>query len=56
MSKKESFIVVRCSEREKALLKELAEAKGLTITDYIKNKVFGRKVEIRVTEKGVREV
>lgn len=54
--KKTSHIVLRCSEKEKELLRELAKDKGLTLTEYIKNKVFGRKLEIRVTEKGVKEV
>lgn len=56
MSKKDSNIIIRCNEREKALIKELAKEKGLTVTEYIKVKVFGRKLECRVTEKGIREV
>lgn len=52
----EERINIRCTAREKKLLKELAKKKGVSISDLIKDKVFGRSLKIRITENGVREV
>lgn len=52
----EEKINIRCTVKEKKLLKELAKRAGLTISDYIKNKALGRKVEIRVSTIGIEEV
>lgn len=49
-------INIRCTPKEKKLLKELSKKAGLTISDYIKNKALGRKVEIRVSTIGIEEV
>jgi len=49
-------INIRCTIKEKKLLKDLASSKNMSISDYIKDKVFGRKLNIRVTEKGIKEV
>lgn len=57
VEKKQSQVIqMRCTHKEKTLLFELAKEKGMTLSDYIKDKVFGRKVSIRVTEKGIKEV
>lgn len=48
--KKTSHIVLRCTPKEKELLRSLAKEKGVTLTDYVKDKVFGKLIEIRITE------
>ena len=48
-------IDIRCSDREKALLSELAEDRGMTLSEYIREKLFGRKVTVRLLdEKTIR--
>lgn len=43
-------IDVRCSNKEKDLLKELSKDRGMTVSEYIREKLFGRKVTVRYTE------
>ena len=49
-------IIFRCTVKEKKLLKELAHNNNMNVSDYIKHKVFGRKLTIRVTENGIKEI
>ena len=49
-------IIIRCTEKEKKMLKKMAESKDKTITDYIKDKIFGRSALVRITKDGMREV
>lgn len=49
-------IIIRCTEKEKKMLKKMADSKDKTITDYIKDKLFGRKAAVRITKNEMKEV
>jgi len=36
MSNKETRLIIRCSDREKAILQKAAEARGLTLSAYVR--------------------
>lgn len=55
-NKSTTSINIRCTPKEKKLLKELSKKSGMTISDYIKNKTLGRKLEARVSTIGIEEV
>lgn len=55
-TKKTSHIVLRCTSKEKELLRSLAKEKGVNLTDYVKDKLFGRIIVLREIEKRVSEV
>lgn len=40
-------IDIRCTKKEKELLIELAKDRGMTLSEYCKEKLLGRKVTIR---------
>ena len=45
----------RLTKKEKAQLKEWASDRGMSISEYIKEKLFGRKVTIRYIDQGKGE-
>ena len=49
---------VRMSIREKEYLVELAKTSGYTVSEYIRMKLFGRKITVRYLDlgKGQREI
>ena len=40
-------IDIRCSEKEKAKLQELAKDRGMTLSEYCRDRLLGRKVTVR---------
>jgi len=40
-------IDIRVSKEEKLKIKELAKDRGMTVSEYIRDKIFGRKVVVR---------
>jgi hypothetical protein len=48
-------IDVRCSKKEKELIEELAKDRGLTVSEFIREKLFGRKMTIRYLDRGQGE-
>lgn len=52
--KLDKTIVFRCSDQEKALLKELAKSNNQTLSEYIKERLFGKKVVMRVNKDEVK--
>jgi predicted DNA binding CopG/RHH family protein len=55
---KKTRIDVRCTEKEKEYLKELARDRGMTTSEYIREKLFGKKMVVRYLDQGkyTREV
>lgn len=51
-------IDVRCTQKEKEMITELARDRGMTVSEYIKDRLFGRKVTVRYMDigKGEREI
>jgi len=45
-------IDIRCSPKEKALLQELADDAGMTLSEYCRQKLLGRKVTVRYIDQG----
>ncbi|MFM1782200.1 MAG: hypothetical protein RLZZ181_1005 [Pseudomonadota bacterium] len=48
-------IDVRCSKKEKELIEELARDRGLTVSEFIREKLFGRKMTVRYLDRGQGE-
>jgi hypothetical protein len=50
-------IDIRCTPKEKELLQEMARETGYTVSEYVRVKLFGRKVTVRLSKgKEPREV
>lgn len=47
-SKIRTRIDVRCSLAEKQTIEELARVRGLSVSEFIRSQIFGRKMVIRV--------
>lgn len=56
MIKRKPFarIDIRCTPEEKIKIKELARDRGMTISEYVKEKIFGRKIVVRFHEQDPR--
>lgn len=52
---KNTRVDVRMRESEKRKLQELAKDRGLTMSEYIKEKLFGRKVTVRWKDRGEKD-
>lgn len=50
-------IDIRCSEKEKEKLLELASDRGMTLSEYCREKLLGRKVTVRYLDaKGEKKI
>lgn len=47
MKETRTRIDIRCSEKEKAKLQELAADRGMTLSEYCRDRLLGRKVTVR---------
>lgn len=48
-------IDIRVTKKEKEIIQEWARCKGMTTSEYIREKVFGRKVVVRYLDQGIGE-
>ena len=58
MKNKQKFrprIDIRCSAKEKQQAQEWAKDAGMTLSEYCRQKVFGRKVIVRFVDQGKGE-
>ena len=50
-------IDIRCSAKEKAALLELAKNRGMTLSEYCRERLLGRKVTVRYLDhKGQKDI
>lgn len=58
MNEMRERVDIRLTKEEKNKLKELARDRGMTVSEYVREKIFGRKVVVRWQDqgKGSREV
>ena len=58
MNEMRERVDIRLTKDEKKKLKELANDRGMTVSEYVREKIFGRKVVLRWQDqgKGSREV
>ena len=47
---------IRCTQKEKELLKSLALEHGQTVSEYFRTKVFGNRMTVVITKKGIKEI
>jgi hypothetical protein len=54
--KDRSRIDIRCTVKEKELIKKMAKAAGLDMSEFIREQLFGKRVVLRVTDSNLEEV
>lgn len=52
MNEMRERVDIRLTKEEKNKLKELARDRGMTVSEYVREKIFGRKVTIRWQDQG----
>lgn len=58
MKEKKIRFDIRCTKKERAILEELAKDRGITVSELVREKLFGRKVTVRYYDvgKGEKEI
>jgi hypothetical protein len=55
MNKNNTRIDIRCTKQEKETLKVLAKDRGMTVSEFVKSKLFGRKITVRYLDQGTEK-